>query len=567
MTHGRWWRGAVAAAAVAGCIPEPVLRPRDAAVDARDAADVTDVSGTDAGDAAQDAGGRASARLLRPLSFSVVGTQLPELRWELPAGASGARVEVCADRDCARVEHAADAMGGMYRVTESLRAGAHFWRVRARYGTELGPPSATWEFLVQGSSSAMSLWYGFVDVDRDGVADIVVGAPQANAGRGGVLIWRGKDEPSRGPVLTLDAPGSQVTEFGRRVSLSSDFDGDGLADLAVLSAFNGLADSRVTLFSDPLNEVTPTPRGTLLGSVSGFSGLSVMRALGDVNGDGFGDLGIGATSASDSRGEVLVFLGGPSGLSGDRVVAVRAEVPSQSRFGSELFPVGDVDSDGFDDMVVGADQSMETGGRAFLVRGRANFVTQAVSPTELDVGSASAPGRHGSSIGDIDRDGRPNFVLSAAEGQGLLYRSPVSGAPSALLLEMSNTGCPKLGSAYVGGFDFNGDQLADFAALCTIMPMRSEVYFYTGPTLPPTRLPLTFPPPTGVDARDTLQMSSYGDFNADGLADIVTATPASDAGPTILAVHLGTRTAMGGTPLMLEFPAGFGVNDPLVFSR
>ena len=65
-------------------------------------------------------------------------------------------------------------MGGVHRVTEALGAGVHFWRVRARYGGELGPPSAAWEFVVQGTASSMVSWYGFVDVDRDGVAEAVL---------------------------------------------------------------------------------------------------------------------------------------------------------------------------------------------------------------------------------------------------------------------------------------------------------------------------------------------------------------------------------------------------------
>lgn len=569
-----WWRGVVAWGVIAGCIPEPVLRARDAAADAVDAhlADGSQDAGDDAlardaGEDAQDAGGLAAPRLLRPLSFSVVGTQRPELRWELPAQASGARVEVCADRDCARVEHAADAMGGQYRVTEGLRAGAHFWRVRARYGERLAPPSATWELLVQGSSSAMVSWYGFVDVDRDGVADIVVGAPQANAGRGGVLVWRGKDEPARTPTLTLDPPESQMTEFGTQVTSTGDFDGDGVADIAVLSAFNGLSEARVSVFRDPLNELMPTPTATLRSSSGDISVLSVVRVLGDVNGDGYGDLGVGVTSINDGRGEVQVFLGGPSGLAAGRYVSVRAEVQPQARFGAGIIPVGDLDGDGFDDVIVRADLSMDEAGRVFLVRGRSNFVTQALMPVELDVGGARAPGRFGSSAGDIDRDGRPDFVLSAADGVGLFYRSPMAGVPSASLLNMATTGCPKLGGALAGGFDFNGDQLPDFAARCEVMSPRVEVLFYTGPTLPPARLSQALTPPAGAENRFASQIASYGDFNADDLADVVVTTPATDAAPTQLVVHWGRRGATGAAPLELELPMGFGVRDPLALSR
>jgi hypothetical protein len=73
-------------------------------------------------------------RLTRPLSFAVVGTALPELRWVLSERATGAQVQVCEDSACARVAQTVDAQGNLVRLTAPLSLRAYFWRVRARYG-------------------------------------------------------------------------------------------------------------------------------------------------------------------------------------------------------------------------------------------------------------------------------------------------------------------------------------------------------------------------------------------------------------------------------------------------
>jgi hypothetical protein len=92
----------------AGCLPPPVLRARDggaaeASTDVSAATlDVVDASaGTDATDVV-DAETLEVPRLTRPLSFAVVGTVLPELRWVLSERATGAQVQVCDDSACTR---------------------------------------------------------------------------------------------------------------------------------------------------------------------------------------------------------------------------------------------------------------------------------------------------------------------------------------------------------------------------------------------------------------------------------------------------------------------------------
>ncbi|MFO0628116.1 MAG: hypothetical protein U0325_21250 [Polyangiales bacterium] len=89
-------------------------------------------------------------RLLLPASLGRVTTRRPTLRWRLPAGADGARVEVCADRPCERIVARMTADGDAARPAEALDPGVYFWRVFPRIrGEYSGKASHTWSFVVR----------------------------------------------------------------------------------------------------------------------------------------------------------------------------------------------------------------------------------------------------------------------------------------------------------------------------------------------------------------------------------------------------------------------------------
>ena len=73
----------------------------------------------------------AAPRLIYPLSGTRATSRRPGFRWELAAGTTGARVEVCADPCCARVITAYDAVGASRRPVEMLPPGVVWWRARS----------------------------------------------------------------------------------------------------------------------------------------------------------------------------------------------------------------------------------------------------------------------------------------------------------------------------------------------------------------------------------------------------------------------------------------------------
>jgi len=191
------------------------------------------------------------------------------------------------------------------------------------------------------------------DVDGDGFAEVVSGAPLANVGgtvdAGRVFVASG---PGLFDVTALSPPAPGVgDEFGDAVA-TGDVDGDGFDEVVVGS--DGA--ERVFVFEGPdLTDATvltdPTPA-----ALEEF-GISV--AVGDVDGDGFGDVAVGSSGnlAGGDPGEVHVFFG-PDLTGSTTLFDPTPEAGGQ--FGFSV-AAGDVDGNGVDDVAVGVRDATAAG--------------------------------------------------------------------------------------------------------------------------------------------------------------------------------------------------------------
>lgn len=224
--------------------------------------------------------------------MSTTTSRRPTFAWHLPSGVDGARLDVCADRACARVEHTVDVTGESYRPPESVSftAGVHFWRVWGRVGARVGAAHGpTWEFVAPETEGAddTSRW-GFADVDGDGREDsFVSGEVHLTTG----AVWR----PDRlSEYIPLDGQYAD-TCLG---AFAGDLDGDGYGDLLCDAQlyYQGAGYS----FTYTVGRFRGGPSGpvshrwTRLGTIEvyrprgSYNSLRV-TPLGDTDGDGYAD--------------------------------------------------------------------------------------------------------------------------------------------------------------------------------------------------------------------------------------------------------------------------------------
>ena len=310
--------------------------------------------------------------------------------------------------------------------------------------------SADAKFIGDDSSSAGYSVAGAGDVDGDGLDDVLVGATGAGVGGGAYLIF-GPVTGSFGSasVDVLLSAESESDGVGTSVSGAGDVDGDGNVDLLIGAYSNDAGGSGAGAAYLVLGPVTAnlglgSAAAKLIGEAADdWAGFAASGA-GDVNGDGFSDLLVGAknndTGWSDGGTAYLVL--GP--VTGDidlgSADARLLGENSGDHAGWSVSGAGDVNGDGYEDVLVGAldcDAGASSSGAAYLVHGPVTGDVDLASADARLIGENAGDGA-GSSVsdaGDVDGDGFDDLLVGAGRddqggqdaGAAYLVLGPVSG--------------------------------------------------------------------------------------------------------------------------------------------
>ena len=138
-----------------------------------------------------------------------------------------------------------------------------------------------------------------------------------------------------------------------------------------------------------------------------------MAGAGDVNGDGYADVIVGAGGYSSNTGRAYVYHGGPSGLSASPAFTATGEGPDNF-FGVAVAGAGDVNGDGYADVIVGACGYSSYTGRAYVYHGGPGGLS--ASPAFSATGAATGDG-FGFSVagaGDVNGDGYADVIVGAS---------------------------------------------------------------------------------------------------------------------------------------------------------
>jgi hypothetical protein len=317
-------------------------------------------------------------------------------------------------------------------------------------------------FIIQGDSASDSAGWSVSsagDVNGDGFDDIIVGATDNDDGG--------------------DKAGDAYVIFGTASGFGANVAGQHVLDLSKLSASQGFI-----------------VKGDTAGDEAGFS----VSSAGDVNGDGFDDIIVGAPygdDGGDKAGEAYVIFGTASGfgskVGGQRVIDLTTLTAHQGfaiqgyaagdQTGWSVSSAGDLNGDGFDDILVGAPldstdgsgKSLGSCGRTYIIYGSASgFGTDVAGRQVIDLKDLTASqgtflaggeqynvGSGVSSAGDINGDGFDDCIIGAS-GRSVAY--VLFGGdygPTFGFHIVDNVAGTSLGYSVSSAGDINGDGFDD----------------------------------------------------------------------------------------------------------
>ncbi len=240
------------------------------------------------------------------------------------------------------------------------------------------------------------------DVDGDGVGDPIVGAPYMDY----AFVFSGKSGYQIHSVYGMY--GGEL--FGYSVGGVGDADGDGIDDFAVGAPAGYDPNWNQTGYAMVFSGKSASTMHTFYGLKIDECGSAVGGGV-DVDGDGYSDIAVGARYAPDNNGYIKGSVTIYSGLKGGTILTLYGD-REKSLFGSSLAIAGDVNADGFTDLVVGAPGESTSAGGTGMVR----VISGADGNTLHSLYAGSSDFQLGTCVGtagDADGDGCDDILAGA----------------------------------------------------------------------------------------------------------------------------------------------------------
>ncbi|MEO6951149.1 MAG: FG-GAP-like repeat-containing protein [Polyangia bacterium] len=489
----------------------------------------------------------APPKNLAPASGVLTPDTAPTFAWTLAAGTNGAHLEICSDRTCTTPVYAQDVAVSTVRLTTALPTGKTlYWHVAGRIsGTNGTTYSPFWEFRPMSRSSTDGPYGTFgknTDINGDGRSDVVVGDdavyPPAEQRMGDIHVHYGVTSGVAANAGTVVGGGSATGGFAHSVSTLGDVDGDGYADVLVGSEgegkayfYKGSAQGLVTTVARTLSSAATSPD---------LQFATHVAAAGDVNGDGYADALVGGSNSSNGA---WVFYGGPTGL--PALPSATLTVPTGSTwFGTTLSGAGDINRDGYADILVGDFNA----GKVYIYFGSATGIGATASQV---LARPSGTGSFGDALcggADVNSDGYADIVVTSESGKMVwVFQGNQTGVVLAPLnvLTAPAPGTQSFGTVVDLGGDINGDGYPD---LFVAARNYATQYVYLGASngFAAAAHLVTTPANSGASG-------VFADVNNDGYSDLVIGDP-QDPGAQVVYINGSSTITMIYTSTFTDTP-------------
>ncbi len=419
------------------------------------------------------------------------------------------------------------------------------------YGADVGYDASKTEILEHNQADAMfgSTIAGAGDINADGASDIVVGSRlydinQNKTNEGAAFVFKGSDSA---PVTAAQPQIIEMTQadsrFGHTVSTAGDVDGDGYADIAI-GAYNfdgGLSDEgAVYIHRGGQNGINVVADKVIEGNQQNAQFGWAVASAGDVNGDGYGDLVVGARYFDNNQvneGAAFVYHGSSLGLNTTAASMIESN-QGNGWLGSAVSSAGDVNGDGYSDIMVGAyayDAGNTDEGMVFVYHGSPDNIGSVDKSTLNPLASGTMGGSSVSGAGDVNGDGLDDIVIGApnfdggqsGEGAAFICLGNATLGTNLILTFQTDEVNAHVGSSVSGAGDVNGDGFDDviIGATGAVNGVHlGAAYVLHGNS---GGINVAAPAKTLFSANQGIgtSVSDAGDINLDGFDDIIIGAP------------------------------------------
>lgn len=297
--------------------------------------------------------------------------------------------------DLVPIGFAGDVDGDGYDEVIAVAADDQRVYVWAGSSTGLGnDPDPTWTFSEGAHHPLWASVAGAGDVNADGYADIVIGIPDPDttqAGRAKLLLGSASGPVDDETSLVLEGSGSG---FGWAVGAAGDVNGDGYDDIVI-----GAGGPETPVYYGSASGVS-ADNLTMIDT----TGSESVACAGELNGDGYDDVVVGGVNAPDYRGQARLFHGAAGGVDPEPAW-IRDGVSDADYYGWSIAGAGDVNGDGYDDVIVGS----HTANAEVFLGSPSGLATEPAAEVRFE---AVIWGGSVSTAGDIDHDGLDDVVVA-----------------------------------------------------------------------------------------------------------------------------------------------------------